>query len=109
MVIIYVTFLTVLVVFSALVAEDLGKVYEELYEARVQWKNIGLKLGLTLSTLYSIETHRHYKNEPSCQDMLNEWLTNGKNTNWSTLAEALESPMVGYPNIASAIQTKYCT
>ena len=109
MVIIYVTFLTVLVVFSALVAEDLGKVYEELYEARVQWKNIGLKLGLTLTTLNSIETHRHYKAEPSCLDMLNEWLTNGKNTNWSTLAEALESPMVGYPNIASAIQTKYCT
>ena len=36
--------------------------------------------------------------------MLNEWLTNGKNTNWSTLADALESPMVGYPNIASAYE-----
>ncbi len=96
------------VVLLALGAEDLGKVYEELYEARVQWKNIGLKLGLTFTTLNIIEAHRHYKAEPSCLDMLNEWLTNGKNTNWSTLADALESPVVGYPNIAAAIRAKYC-
>ena len=101
--------MTYLCCLSALGTKDIGKVYEELYEARVQWKNIGLKLGLTLTTLNSIETHRHYKAEPSCLDMLNEWLTNGKNRNWSNLADALESPMVGYPIIASAIRTKYCT
>ena len=87
----------------------MGKVYEELYEARVQWKQIGLKFGLTMATLNSIETHRHYKAEPSCLDMLNEWLTDGRDRNWSTLADALRNPIVGHPNIAAAIQKKYST
>ncbi len=93
---------------SELTVEDLGKVYEELYEGRVQLKNIGLKLGLNITMLDSIEIDRHYKTEPCCLDMLKEWLTNGTNRSWSALADALESPIVSLSNIAAALRKKYC-
>ncbi len=82
--------------------------YEELYKGRVQWKNIGLKLGLNITTLDSIEINRNYKMEPCCLDMLKEWLTNGTNRSWSALVDAMESPTVNLTNIAAALRKKYC-
>ncbi len=92
---------------SELTVEDLGKVYEELYEGRVQWENIGLKLGLNITMLDSIEIDRR-KTEPCCLDMLKEWLTNGTNRSWSALAGAMESPIIHLSNIAAALRKKYC-
>ncbi len=93
---------------SELTVEDLGKVYIELYEGRVQWKNIGLELGLNIAMLDSIEIDRHHKTEPCCLDMLKEWLTNETNRSWSALADAMESPIVSLSNIAAALRKKYC-
>ena len=88
--------------------DDLDKVYKELYEVKVQWKTIGLELGLTITKLNCIESDRHYKAEPSCLDMLSEWLSNGTHRSWSALADALESPIVNHSNTAAAIREKYC-
>ncbi len=93
---------------SELTVEDLGKVYEELYEGRVRWKNIGLKLGLNITMLHSIEMNCHYKTESCCLDMLSEWLTNGTNRSWSALADAMESPIVSLSNIGAELREKYC-
>ncbi len=93
---------------SELTVENLGKVYEELYEGREKWKNIGLKLGLNITMLDCIEIDRHYKTEPCCLDMLKKWLTKGTNRSWSALADAMESPIVSLSNIAAALRKRYC-
>ena len=99
---------TIFIFISELTVEDLGKVYEELYEGREKWKNIGLKLGLNITMLNIIEKDRQYKTEPCCLDMLKEWLTNGTNRSWSALADAMESPIVSLSNIAAALRKRYC-
>ncbi len=83
--------------------------YEELYEGREQWKNIGLKLGLNMTMLNIIEKDRQYKRKPCCLDMLKKWLTNGTNRSWSALADAMESPIVNLSSIAAALRKKYCS
>ena len=60
------------------------------------WKRLGLTLGLLYSTLTSIETHRHHKQDDCIKDMLSAWLEQQDNVSqrgvpsWSVLRAALK-------------------
>ena len=82
---------------------DLGNVLEAVWEARVNWFNIGLKLGISVGTLDSIEATG--QNPDKCLTaMIKDWLKNGKpKPSWAQLAKALKSPMVGYAQLAEQL------
>ena len=69
---------------------DLEEVQESVKEI-VDWKDLGLKLGLFYSTLEEIELdHNRVKNRK--REMLAAWLKgedNSKDRTWSTLVEAV--------------------
>ena len=72
------------------------------------WKSIGLNLGLKMLTLDIIEISQNNKAKHCCRHMLNEWLSNGKDKNWSALANAIDSEQVSRSDIADDIRKKYC-
>ena len=69
---------------------DLDEIQESIKEI-VDWKDLGLKLGLYLSTLEEIELdHNRVKNRK--REMLAAWLRredNSKDRTWSTLVDAV--------------------
>ena len=79
-----------------LTIEDLREVQDTVWEARSQWYNIGLGLGLSVGTLETIQCNNR-KYEDCFRDMLSKWLKKANpRPTWSALAEALESPSVDY-------------
>ena len=83
--------------------DDLGDVLEAVWEARAKWYNIGLKLGISVGTLDSIESSN--QNSGRCLTaMIKDWLKNGKpKPSWAQLAKALKSRMVGYAQLAEEL------
>jgi hypothetical protein len=86
-----------------LTIDDLGDVLEAVWEARVKWYNIGLKLGISVGTLDSIEATS--QNPDKCLTaMIKDWLKNGKpKPSLPQLAKALKSRMVGYAQLAEEL------
>ena len=87
--------------------EDLSDVQDELWEARIKWYDIGLRLRIPASDLDVIEndggdTGARFRN------MLLKWLRQGKNCTWEALIKALSSPSVGYTTLANSIQQNRC-
>ena len=69
---------------------DLEEVQESVKEI-VEWKDLGLKLGLFYSTLEEIELD-HNRNKNRKREMLAAWLKgedNSKDRTWSTLVEVV--------------------
>ena len=83
--------------------DNLGDVLEAVWEARAQWYNIGLKLGISVGTLDSIDATS--QNPGKCfTAMSKDWLKNGKSQpSWAQLAKALKSRMVGYAQLAEEL------
>ena len=83
---------------------DLGDVLEAVWEARVRWYNIGLKLGTPPGTLDSIGKTANQNPDDCIAAVIKDWLNNGKpQPTWAALAKALRSPMVGYGQLAEQL------
>ena len=69
----------------------------------MKWYNIGLKLGISVGTLDSIESSN--LNPGKClTSMIKDWLKNGKpQPSWAQLAKALKSCMVGYAQLTEEL------
>ena len=93
---------------ECLSTEDLKKVMEELDEAKDKWFNIEIHLGLSTSTLEGIEDNQQ-KVSNCHRKMLQEWLQNGTNRSWETLAEALGKKSVGHLSLKESILLDHCT
>jgi hypothetical protein len=77
----------------------------------VKWFNIGLKLGISPSTLNAIKKKNSQDPDNCLTDMLEYWLNNGKpKPSWEAVANALKSRMVGYAQLAEQLpqQNTYC-
>ena len=82
---------------------DLPKVQNTIWEARVQWYNLGLGLGITPDSLDAIELANIGKPDRCFRAMLTQWLREHHQPSWSTLAEALRSQSVGLCHLAEQI------
>ena len=60
----------------------------------VQWRVIGIQLGLPCATLDIIEHDNRDEAIPSCNAMLNRWLQLDTTASWKKLFTAIESPAV---------------
>ena len=79
-------------------------VIEKVWDARVKWYNIGLKLGISAGTLDAIKDTGFHNPDNCFTAMLKEWLNNGKPPlSWSALAEALRSRTVGFRSLAEQL------
>ena len=87
--------------------EDLSEVQDELWDARIKWYNIGLRLGILAPDLDVIENDGG-DTEARFRSMLRKWLREGKNCTWEALIKALSSPSVGLEMLAKHIQQKRC-
>ena len=87
-----------------LTIDHLGDVLEAVWEARVKWFNIGLKLGISVGTLNAIKKNNSQDPDDCLTAMLEYWLNNGKpKPSWAAVANALKSPMVGYAQLAEEL------
>ena len=67
----------------------------------VDWRVLGLLLGLSDSTLESIQIKS--SSEEQCQQsMIDQWISTGQ-AYWSLLVDALEGPVLGEIDLASKI------
>jgi hypothetical protein len=74
------------------------------WAARCKWYDIGVELGLDMSTLDTININCREVMEDCFREALGEWLKNvSPKASWE-VAGALESPSVGYPHLADKIR-----
>ena len=71
----------------------------------VEWKAVGLMLGIHNGILETIQ--RSHSSSEECQHaMLKCWINSGQ-AYWSTLVEALRSPLLGEDEIADEITKRH--
>ena len=84
-------------------SNDLQRVQNSIWEARVQWYNLGLGLDITPDSLDAIKLDNGHKTEDCFRTMLVQWLREQQRPNWRALAQALRSPSVGLGHLAEHI------
>ena len=85
---------------------DLGVVVnlKAVWEARVDWYDIGVALNISPDTLDEIRNDHRDTTKPCFREMLKVWLRRVEpRPTWSELAEALKSPMVGREDLADKL------
>ena len=87
---------------------DLGMVWETVYEARTKAYEIGLILKVAVDTLDSIDK-RYDDPSDKLREVLKTWLRTASKPTWQDILDALKSRVVGQPRLASDIEAKYCT
>ena len=82
---------------------DLRKVQRTAWDAREQWYNIGLELEIDPGSLDVIKMDNAKTND-CFREMLTTWLKNDQpKPTLAALAEALQSPTVGFGHLAEQI------
>ena len=82
---------------------DLQRVQNSIWEARVQWYNLGLGLHITPDSLDAIKLDNAHMTEDCFRAMLSQWLRKHQAPTWRALAEALRSPSVRLSHLAQQI------
>ena len=89
---------------GVLTIKDLHKVLKATWEARVKWYNIGLGLEIDPGTLNTIKTDNE-NSDDRFRAMLMIWLNKVQpKPTLAALAEALQSPTVGFGHLAEQVQ-----
>ena len=86
---------------------DLRTLMNETFPCRAKWCNLGIQLRVDTGTLDGL---RVQFSDPGDQlrEVLRAWVTTSNSPTWSTLAEALRSPVIGENQLAREVQQKYC-
>ena len=85
---------------------SLSRVLSSISTLTGEWFNLGLALGLSNSTLNTIE-HNNPRDARRClTEMVNDWLHNSQ-PSWRQLVSALRSPLVNRIDIANIIATQH--
>ena len=85
---------------------DLTNIYIELQCASAKWFSLGLQLGLPPNNLDEIRLDRLEHPERCLLAVIHTWLKRCAKPTWRDLADALESPTVGYTALARKLQTR---
>lgn len=87
-----------------LCVNDLRDVQAAIWEARIQWYNIGIALDFQPTSLSVIKENNRDSVDKCFTTMLIEWLKT--NPSWSDLVAALKSPTVNFPLIADEVYAR---
>ena len=85
---------------------DLGMVWETVYEARTKAYEIGLRLKVPVDTLDSIEGQYRDPGE-KLREVLKTWLKTAPKPTWQVILDALSSRVVGQPKLARDIEAEH--
>ena len=74
-----------------------------------EWRDLGISLDLNYHILQEIEANHIRDGVRRClEGVIHSWLEgNGSKVSWSVLCEALRCELVGRPNLAADIESKY--
>ena len=93
---------------ATLAIDDLALVFEEAYEARAKWHDLGLALRVPEDELQSIES-RCSRPKDGLREMLRTWLRRVEPLpTWAALVKALASKLVEEGPLAMGLEEKYC-
>ena len=73
----------------------------------VDWYSLGIKLGMKVHELATIEKNYHGDNERCKLETLNHCLESGKLPTWKVVTDALH--LMGKHEVALKIRAKYCS
>ena len=85
---------------------DLGMVWETVYEARTKAYEIGLILKVVVDTLDSID-ERYDDSSDKLREVLKTWLRTAPKPTWQDILDALRSRVVGQSKLARDIEAKH--
>ena len=93
----------------ALCEKDLPSILNELSGAKSKWYNTGIQLKLEISVLESIRNDYRGSIDDCFREMIVAWLKSSSQVpkTWSTLANVLKGPTVGFEELATQIEEKY--
>ena len=89
-----------------LLLEDLHTVYNGVIDARADWHELGLALGVTEPDLDNIGREKHANNE-RLREMLSLRLKLPTDLTWRKVIEALQGPTVRRDDVASKLLLHY--
>ena len=87
-------------------SDDLGEVQEALWEARLKWRNIGLRLNMKSHELDTISKEAGDDIGEKFTKMVEFRLKMTEPCTWKILYEALKNPTVNMPNVAKELIQK---
>ena len=83
--------------------DDLGTVHEELYDVRMKWYDLGLKLGVSVAVLDRIR--QEFSSPSDCLlEVLKHWLQSSPLPTWEDVCAALRSRTVGEHPLAQQLE-----
>ena len=87
--------------------KDLCAIQKAVWDARAHWYNIGVGLDISVGTLDAIKETHNDRTDRCFTDVLVHWLKRGDpKPSLNALAKALESPSVGYGELAERISSE---
>ena len=89
---------------SQLNSDDLGEVQEALWEAQLEWYNIGLRLNMKSHELDRIGTEAGDDTGKKLTQMIKCRLKMTEPCTWRVIYEALKNPTVNLPHIAQELK-----
>ena len=93
---------------SAITIDDFVLVFEETYEARAKWYDLGLALRVPEDALDSIKLRCSCPKD-GLREMLKTWLRRVEpQPTWTALMKALGSKLVEEGALAKGLEEKYC-
>ena len=87
-------------------SDDLGEVQEALWEARLKWRNIGLRLKMKSHELDTISKEAGDDIGEKFTKMFEFRLKMTEPCTWKILYEVLKNPTVNMPNVAKELIQK---
>lgn len=88
----------------ALTEDDFAEVQSALWKARRKWFNIGVRLGLSVNDLKTIDSEQKTL-EDKLTEMILSWLRQTERCTWRALRKALKHHTVDRPDLAQKIRT----
>ena len=76
-----------------------------MLDAKAKWLYIGMGLKVKVKDLFAIQA-TNAKMDDHLLEMIQIWLQKGTNKTWQTVLTALESKIVGRPDVAEKIKEK---
>ena len=84
-----------------LTIDDFYDVQSELWRARQNWYNLGVRLGISIAELEVIDQDSNVGRK--FNQMIKSWLNKGKNCTWKSICATLRHPTVDMGALATEI------